>query len=366
MLPTFCVCRGYTRAGLGNELLVWGKCWLASQALGGMCIPPAWGMNPRGYGKYFRTSRLDVLRNAALPRLLPSFRFTAEEYRATGCLDYGEAVSHWAARQNRLPWALEVEGMWGGYYAIRRAREYVRGQLLATRWTQENVAEYSQNVDSDRLQIAFHIRRGDFSTPVSPEEYAGRFNLAVPMEWYLELGRQVVRQLGPKRVQFTVVSDASWAELAPFRDELQALTTAHQKNRDISDLLILASADILACSISSYSLFAAFLSRGPYLWYEPQLRATGSLSSIWGADPDQLEPGSPTQRHRASQSWREAAVPRGMPVPANGSLPKQVLELLHQSHRPAHSDLIYYGLVPRERRMAEEAVSKEYSLRLIP
>lgn len=60
--------------GLGNEMLPWAKGWNASQALGARLVGPSWGLNGRKCYRNFRTSRLDVLFEAALKRL-PYYAF---------------------------------------------------------------------------------------------------------------------------------------------------------------------------------------------------------------------------------------------------------------------------------------------------
>jgi hypothetical protein len=310
-------------------------------------VSPAWGLNPRGYGKYFRSSRLDILRNQALLRLIPGATFSADSYYRTGKADYFEAIKIWAQACGLIEkplWSCAVEGMWGGYLAIRRAREYLRKQLILTRWTLENITEYLGRVNPDCLQVALHIRRGDFLPPESPNAYQGRFNIAIPGDWYMNIARSIQCSLGCENVQFTVVSDGHPGDLAPYKNDFSAITTDSQNHRDISDLLILASADILVCSISSYSTLAAFLSKGLYLWYEPQMSTMArEFYSLWGDQDDQKAPSSPTQQHlRMAQDDRGAA-PRGIPVRASGRLSDSTLAAISAQRHPAYCDLIQYG-----------------------
>jgi hypothetical protein len=344
-----CLSNTSGRAGLGNELIVWGKAYLAAQALGGMCVPPPWGLNPRGYGKYFRSSRLDILRNQALLRLIPHFAFTAESYQAIGTADYFDAVKIWAdscGLTRRSVWLCAAEGMWGGYLAIRRAREYLRKQLLSTRWTLENLTEYSGKIDPDCLQVALHIRRGDFLSPQATDSYRNKFNIAIPKEWYANIARSIRYSLGSKNVQFTVISDGEPSELTLFEEDFGAITTRSQKNRDVSDLLILASADVLVCSISSYSMFAAFLSKGLYLWYEPHMSGVNhGFYSLWGAQDDQKTFSSPTQRSVRLTKNDQSASPRGIPVKASGELNDRTLAEVSAKWYPGFCDLIQFGIV---------------------
>jgi hypothetical protein len=344
-----CVPKTTGQAGLGNELIVWAKAYLAAQALDGICVPPAWGLNPRGYRKYFKSGRLDTLRNEALLRLMPSIRFTPDCYFQTGRKDYLDAIKIWAQTcgvAEKPIWSLAAEGMWGGYCAIRRAREFLRQQLLMTRWTLDNLVEYSGLLDPDCLQVALHVRRGDFSPPRAPATYQGKFNLAIPTDWYLNIAKHIQCALGRRKVQFTVVSDGSPSDVIPYKTEINAITTDKQDHRDISDLMILASADVLVCSISAYSLLAAFLSQGLYLWYEPQMSSVNSeLYSIWGHENDQKAASSPTQQNLTLAKKDRSAVPRGLPIKANGKLSEKALAMIAAQRRPSFCDLIHYGTV---------------------
>jgi hypothetical protein len=155
--------------------------------------------------------------------------------------------------------------------------------------------------------------------------------------------------LGSHSVQFTVISDAKASDLIPYKARFDAITTDLQNHRDISDLLILASADVLICSISSYSLLAAFLSKGLYLWYEPQMtRVSPGFCSLWGHEDDQKTASSPTLQNLKRAMDDRGAIPRGLPVKANGRLSDSVLAAIVAQRRPSFCDLIHYGSVPSD------------------
>jgi hypothetical protein len=343
-----CVPRTSGRAGLGNEIIVWAKAYLAARALEAVCVPPIWGINPRGYRRYFRSSRLDVVRNELLLRLIPCVTFTADAYRQTGIDDFGQAFEVWSHQSgltNRPLWSCAMEGMWGGYHAMRSAREFLRKELLQTRWTVDNLTAYQAELDPNRLQIAFHIRGGDFLPPASPESYRGKFNLAIPLAWYIRIAHNLRQAYGRDNVQFTLISDGPSAMLEPFASEFSAVTTSSQSNRDISDLLALSLADVLVCSISSYSMLAAFLSKGLYLWYEPQMSVDANgFCSLWGDQRDQQQPSSPTARNARLAARDSGGAPRGFPVNAEGEIPDTALTAVSALRRPAYLDLIHYGV----------------------
>ena len=78
--------------------------------------------------------------------------------------------------------------------------------------------------------------------------------------------------------------------------ELGALTSGGGC-ADASDLLLLASADLLVCSLSSYSLTAAWLGAMPYLWLRDQLHDDDGWLSMWGAGPVSARDSTAANRH---------------------------------------------------------------------
>ena len=93
---------------------------------------------------------------------------------------------------------------------------------------------------------------------------------------------------------------------------MPCITTGDIPDGDCSDLLMLASADLLLCSTSTYSSLAAFLSDAPYLWFAPNLH--GNAQARWlGERSDEMQrPGSPLRvaldSHPDTPSlWREAS-----------------------------------------------------------
>jgi hypothetical protein len=86
--------------------------------------------------------------------------------------------------------------------------------------------------------------------------------------------------LGPENVQFVICSDGKPDQLQGLVDRNNAVFASGLPNSDVSDLLALINTDMLICSISSFSMWAAFLSRAPYVWYRPNLIiAEGGLAN---------------------------------------------------------------------------------------
>lgn len=345
--------------GLGNELYPWAKAWLAAQAIDGKALPPAFGLNPRQYWRYFGTSRLDWLSHRALLKAMPRYRFTEADYLSTGEHDFRKAVAVFAERlgwkEKRL-FALEVGGMWGGFLAVREARDYVLSQLYAARGTARNLSDWRARLDPDRLTVAVHIRAGDFKAADEKIDYRGCFNRALPLAWYMAVCDQLRDHFG-HRVQFQLFTDGTPEAVAPFIRRFDPVTGFHQRDSVCSDLLAMAGADLLVCSVSSFSLWGAFLSCAPYLWFAPQLQDEAGMLSLWGHEAAQRPPHSPTARFRARVAADPAAhCPRGVPVAQDGRVPQALLDRLHSAFhcKQTATDLALYGVVPLAEARAHE------------
>lgn len=339
-------------AGLGNELYPWAKAWLAAQAIDGVALPPAFGLNPRQYWRYFGTSRLDWITHRALLKTMPRYRFTEQDYLSTGEHDFRKAVAVFAERlgwKERRLFTLEVGGMWGSFLAVREARDFILARLYGARGTAENLTDWRTRLDPDRLVVAVHIRAGDFKVADEKFDYRGCFNRALPLAWYMAVCDRLRRHFG-SRVQFQLFTDGKPDALAPFIERFSPVTGFHQRDSVCSDLLAMASADLLVCSISSFSLWGTFLSRAPYLWFAPQLQAERGMLSLWGHEPAQRPPQGATAQFSASVAADPASsCPRGVPVAEDGGLPLDLLDRLELglNCRRTATDLALYGVVPQ-------------------
>ena len=340
-------------AGLGNEMMPWAMAFIAAQALDLTLMHPAWGVNPREYWRYFGTSRLDWPAYLALRTVLPVHRFEEADYRAAGSDDLFAAFRQFGERRGldrKRMFILATSGMWCGFAPLAGARPFLLGQLLSSRGAAGNLFDLDRRLPQDRARIGMHIRRGDFGPP--PTEFAGRFNVAIPLEWYVRVARALDAMLGG-RATFVVVSNASAEELAPLTSAVDCVTTYHQDQRDVSDMLALAATDFLVCSISSFSMWSAFFSESRYAWYTPQLTWNGDLGSIWGHQNEQQAPGSETVRAagrvRATLATDAAISERGVAIGDDGSVPDDVIADIERrvALRRQEHDLVAFGSVLR-------------------
>ena len=241
--------------------------------------------------------------------------------------------------------------MWGGYRHIASARDFVYSTLYQSRFAAKNLISIQSRLDAEKITVAMHVRLGDFGAVAHQlDDYRGKFNLALPLEWYRNIAKSIQQQLG-NVVQFLVVSDGTPEQLQPLLAGLNAVTTSDLPDSDCSDLLALANADLLVCSVSSFSATAAYLSKAPYLWFEPNLqRHPEGFHSIWGHENTQLPLGSPTLQAIQTHAKKSLQRPgqRGFSVGMNGSVNLHLLQTVLSQKNAAHfdSDLIHYGVTP--------------------
>ncbi|MBT9591084.1 MAG: alpha-1,2-fucosyltransferase [Thiobacillus sp.] len=353
MNARFCLPRVRGRgAGLGNELIPWARAAVAGHVLGARTLAPAFGLNPRRYRHYFDTPRLDWLGHRLLERVLPRFEFTEADFLEHGGAPLSVAIRHFAERHRlgeRSAWVMTTQGMWGGYRHVIEARDFVFSRLYLSNHAAENLATIQSRLDPARTTVGMHVRLGDFHAAPKMQTCQGQFNVSLPIDWYTNIARSIVERLGDA-VQFLIVSDGTPQQLAPLLDSCKAITTLDIPNSDISDLLALANTDLLVCSVSSYSAWAAFLSDAPYLWFEPNLQQIEGYYSIWGHEPGQLNPAGYTRRAMDCCDDPEARFlhARGVPVRRDGALPESLFDRIAARHRSARPefDLVCYGAVP--------------------
>lgn len=331
---------GRRHQGLGNELIPWAKAFIASQELQIKFLPPALGLNDRGYHEYFGTSRFDWIYYGILKKLLPCYVFTEADYIATGEKDFARAIRVYADKQglqHKHSYALLTEGLWGNWYSIRKAKHFVLSQLYRTKHLTGNLYQMDRQTSDKRLVVGVHIRMGDFLPVTNAADYQGLWNTRVPLAWYLNVCRQLKAALG-EAVSFMLLTDGTEEELHDFVEEFKPITNFGQPYSVVSDLLALASADALVCSISSYSMWGVLLSGAPYFWYLPNLRELDGYLTLWQERIAGIGDDLPV----------DEILPRGVPLAEDGRIPARVLEYLSTKAKLncLSLDLIRSGGVP--------------------
>jgi hypothetical protein len=334
-------------------MIPWAKGFIASQVLNAHLVGPSWGLNRRRYWRNFKTSRLDFVGEELL-RLLPHEAFAEEDYYDTGVADYGEALRVWALRKNltrKRHFVVTVGGMDGGYLAIESAHAFLWSRLLNSRNALSNIFKVRFNVSQQKLLIAVHMRLGDdFADAEVGRDIRSRFNVRVPISWYRGLCEALRREFSGQ-IQFLFFTDRETPEYLRIVSEYNPDQIRNRQLSECSDLILMATADLRICSVSSYSLAACFLSRGPYVWYEPQLCIDHGVYSLWGHEPRQQRAGSPTRLSASKvESISKASDFQllGYPVGLDSLLPDSLVNHLHiaLAKKDPRMDLIQYGCVP--------------------
>jgi hypothetical protein len=334
--------------GLGNDLIPWAKGYILSEELGANLLHPAWGNNPRKYWRYFGTSRLDWQWYRVLVRILPRYAFSEDLYREFGENDFEKACKRFADKYtlyDKKAYIVTITGHWGAFSGIETAKHFVREALYSSKHTRENLHWIERQQDREKISVALHIRRGDFGFPSAEGSYEGVLNKALPISWYRNVCSTLVSALGRDNLQFLVASDGCPDELRPLLDKYHSIFLSGLEYPDCSDLIAMSEADLLVCSLSTYSMWGAFLSGGPYLWFEPQLNRTQKgLFHNWvrglGIFQDSPPGHDPTP-----------GMPRGVPVGIKGDLPHSLLVYLDHrlSMRRSETDLVRGGVIPVDR-----------------
>ena len=326
---------GLRGAGLGNQVIPMGKAWIAAQILGKKYIEMPWSLNPRGYRGELGVSRVQSLEYFGA-QIFSKERIGEQEFIESGILDYADFIS---AKYDGISAPCTVvnnSGMVGGYRAIKSSREFLRTRLIGTSAALSN--QQCRQMEKHRLSgptVAIHVRAGDFADePPTP----GTFNRRIPVRWY----RDVIAEIDATLHDYTLylVTEPSGLDTCG-----SLASIANRARRSIvvsgsptSDLSIMTRADLLVCSVSSFSMLAAFLSEGEYIWYAPHLTRVSGRGYIWPpANGDGLD----------AQGEKYASRGRGVPFPLASADFVDALAGIQQlaSLRSARRDLLQHGYV---------------------
>jgi hypothetical protein len=338
--------------GLANEIVPWARAFLAAQVLDAKLLPPAFGMNRRGYWRHFRTSPDDWIFNRAIEHVMPVVEFRETDYLAHGGEDVVPALRSFAAAHRLLErplFAFVTEGMWGGYRHVQAAREFIRSTLYQSRYAPRNLLRLDERLDAQKIQIGMHVRLGDFVAPTSLHDYRAQPNASLPIAWFQNVAQNLRRAFGDDW-QLLLVSDGDPEQLRELYSGFPCVLTADLPYRDCSDLLALAGSDMLVCSASCFSSLAAFLSEAPYLWFSQNLHSHAEGCYSMHGDSAELSAQSTSNRAALRDFLSPAAGHggRGYAVDADGRVPQSALAAaaLRRDLRRWERDLVRGGVVP--------------------
>jgi hypothetical protein len=347
--------------GLGNEMIPWARAFLAAQILDAKLLPPAFGLNRRGYWRHFHTNPDDWIYHRAMQRILPVIKFTEADYVAHGGGDAVKALQSFIAAHNlqgRHLYAFVTDGLWGGYSHVQAAREFIRSTLYQSRYAARNLLQIRGRIDPAKILVGMHVRLGDFAAPTSLGDYRRAANSSLPIDWFGNIADCLQRAFGTDW-QLLLVSDGAPEQLQPLLSRYPCVITADIPNGDCSDVLALAQTDLLVCSASSYSSLAALLSESPYIWFAGNLYAHaegcyslhGETDKVWYNNQLKI-----AVQHFVSHDTDTA---RGVAVEADGHIPAFVLDKAaeRRESRRWQLDLVRGGVTPM-RLSAEPQVQR--------
>lgn len=273
--------------GLGNELIPAAKSYLCAKALGATQISHSWGLNRRGYRHLFGKTIFDAIPPRVAWTFLPHREVTREAWISERIEDYGALcgrVLEKAPFPTSAPMGTLVHsGMWGGYALIDPARSWVWSVLSSAVGASDRMNAFLGETSGTTFRIGIHIRGGDFEAMGG--DIKGKYSVAIPLAWYQRVLFHILPVL-PAHSAVCVFSDSPLdaRELLPANAQGAQAWQPKYPGHDTADLLALASCDLIVCSVSAYSIMAAWLARKPYVWLRDQMHEHAGRFSIWGEE----------------------------------------------------------------------------------
>ncbi|MFE4834880.1 hypothetical protein ACFRAU_09365 [Arthrobacter sp. NPDC056691] len=320
------------------------KAWLAAHALGHTYVEMPWALNPRGYRSELGAPRTDWISYTALARFSRPVRVSQQAYVESGIVDYGEFIRDFVsddgiAHQKSL---IHDSGMAGGYAGIVGAREFLWKRLIATEVGMGSVSRINlQRIRYQKITVGVHIRAGDFD---DQRPLPGTFNNRIPLDWYTDAVDFLSNTLGDDVHFFFVTEPDALTLVSDWRSRLGVLNSTICCGTATEDLGVLASTDLLICSVSSFSLLAAFLGDSEYMWYADHLTVEDGSAFIWS---DAHSVAFSKSRPRNDRYHLGIAGLRGLPFPGAREHRDDTLARLRSNlaARHAESNLIFYGAI---------------------
>lgn len=248
--------------GLGNSLLPWARCIVASKKYKLPIIDPPWfnfkpgawirnEIDKRTYsGLFKKTGTMSEINRIYA---LCCFRRLSEEL----LIDYYNKDL-----DNHI---IEFRGLKNFFQPILNDYQLVKNELLKI---------VNNTIDIDRKDLAIekcivvHIRLGDFARSTVEGPKPGQDNHRLPIFWYKAKIEQLLQLLPQCKV--LVFSDGADSELS----EILSIENCFRIKsvNAISDLLLMTKAGVLIASGSTFSMWASYLGRMPVIWFPGQIK----------------------------------------------------------------------------------------------
>jgi hypothetical protein len=229
------------RAGLGNMMYPWARCFIWCRKEGAAMLAPRWFK--LRLGPYVRREA-DKRR---YDRLFTSNGYVTGMKRAR-VLARGSIRGEHESKlpSDARPEVVRFSGLDGYFLPLYGQNVAVRAELL--RITKPALRPSRSNEPF----VAVHVRCGDFSD-----------EMRQPQEWYVSAVRAIRSEIGDIAVR--LYSDGSADELRPLL-ELSGLDFIEGRSA-VTDLLAMAEARVIVASSSTFSMWSSFLGDVPSIWY---------------------------------------------------------------------------------------------------
>jgi hypothetical protein len=249
------------RAGLGNMLFPWARCFLWCRDNQAQMIAPRW--RRLRLGPYLRRE----LDKRQYHRFFHHRGYVAGPERVQALLAL--------RRMNEATAPLDREGARGTVVVFSGMTDYFQGLLgrdveVFAELVRITRPEFQPAAIVDRPFIGIHVRCGDFAIPENSDALRrGGFNYRVSIDWYVQALRALRTVIGGL-ASALVFSDGRPEDLRGLLSEPNV--TLSRNGAAISDLLALGRSRALIASGSSFSMWASYLGQVPTLWYPGQRR----------------------------------------------------------------------------------------------
>ena len=261
--------------GLANMLFPWARAELFARDHACRIIAPAWTHFAR-LGPWIRREKdkryyLQCFRSNGYVRGL------RRAWLLTTCRRVAETEGIMPSHDTDV--VVEFRGMGALFADFAEESAWLRARLLDI-LNPRICSDVTRFWPSDRPFIAMHVRRGDFA---DWKPGTSLTNVRLPLEWYgaaIDFARQ---QVGNLPIQLFTDGTA---------DQLASLTARPgvviaRAAPAIAHLLAISNAACIVTSASSFSMWAAYLSHAPAIWFPgvrpcPRLPSAASLTMGFG------------------------------------------------------------------------------------
>ncbi|MHA7900272.1 MAG: alpha-1,2-fucosyltransferase [Henriciella sp.] len=161
--------------------------------------------------------------------------------------------------------AICYQGLKNYFYDIAGEREHIKA------WLYENAISKPLRSSEDRLEVAIHLRMGDFQ---DSDPSSGQNNIRQPLDWYIRALDRVRSELVGSRFSVRLFSDDVPLELLSLMPGISV--TRDDNQSALAAIMRMSQSDWLIASRSTFSMWGSYLGDLPTVW-----PAKFDLKSYW-------------------------------------------------------------------------------------